>query len=423
MAETIATRAQLLGMLKEVYGKRIAEQPNRTAFIMNFFDKSETVPTGGKYWTEPLLDEGGQAVGSYNEDEETGDAQAENYKEIVIKPRQHYALVRISGLSIESSRSNLQAFVRAKDSEIKNKTKWLIAQLNVQFYGAGKGVLGSVFTTSAGDGGTVTMVAGTNMNWFRKGMRVDGYTLNLVTKRNTAGKRKGMEIATVNKVTRVITMKAGASYEDVPAGLVVTDVLRFEDAGETTTAGADTQGKQLLGLAAQVDDVNEGDQTHQGVDRNVYTIFRGNRDHNSGVARPLSLDLMQKSIDVINIESGEDPDFMIAGLGQRRNYANLLWFDARYQPQRFAGGFKVLQYADLDFLVDKDCQLGRIYFGTKEYLQKYVVKPIGVLNGAGADMERIPKSDLYEMLIGGYFNLGCTRPNAWLKLVDLAEPA
>jgi len=52
-----------------------------------------------------------------------------------------------------------------------------------------------------------------------------------------------------------------------------------------------------------------------------------------------------------------------------------------------------------------------------------VVKPIGVLNGAGADMERIPKSDLYEMLIGGYFNLGCTRPNAWLKLVDLAEPA
>lgn len=421
MAETVATRAQLISMLKEVYGPRIAEQPNRAAFILNFFDRSQR-RFGGKYWTAPMRDEGGQAIGSYNEDETFSDAQAESYKEIQIKSRQHYATVRISGLSIDSSKTNLHAFVTAKDSEIKNKMKWLIAHLNVQFYGAGKGVLGVIAAHTAGDGGNATMATGTNMNWFRKGMRVDFYTPNLVTKKNTAGKNKGAEIATVNKATRVITFKAGASFEDVPAVVNGTDILRMEDAGETTTAGADAQGKQLLGLAAQVDDVNEGDQTHQNIDRNVFTIFRGTRLHNGGVNRALSLDLMQSAVDSVNVESGEDPDFMIAGLGQRRQYLNLLWYDVRYQPQQLKGGYKVLQFNDLDFLVDKDCQLGRIYFGVREYLQKYVVTPIGILDHAGVGMERIAKSDLYELIVGGYFNVGCERPNAWLKLVDLNEP-
>lgn len=419
MADVNATRTQLLALFKEVYGQRVAEQPNRTTWILNFFDNS-TRRFGGKYWTAPLLDEGGQAVGSYNEDEEVADADAESTKEIIVRPRQHFATIRFSGLAVEASKQNLYSFVMAKDFEVKNKTKWLLAQLNAQFYQAGKGVLGAITAATTGDGGNVTMIAGTNMNWFRKGMKLDLYTSNLVTKRNTAGKKKGMVIASVNKTTRVVTFKAGASFEDVPAAAVATDVLRYEDAGEGPPT--DTQGKQLLGLAAQVDDVNEGDQTHQNVDRNVFTIFRGGRLHNSGVARALSLDLVQQSCDQVTIESGEEPDFMVGGFGQRRNYLNLLWYDVRYGPQRLEGGFEVLKYNNLDWVVDKDCQLARLYFGVKEYLQKYVISPIGILDQAGTQMERLPKQDLYEILVGGYFNLGCERPNAWVKTTDLSEP-
>jgi len=113
---------------------------------------------------------------------------------------------------------------------------------------------------------------------------------------------------------------------------------------------------------------------------------------------------------------------MIGGFGQRRNYLNQLWYDVRYGPQKLEGGFEVLKYNSLDWVVDKDCQLNRVYFGVKEYLQKYVVAPIGILDYAGPQMERLPKTDLYELLVGGYFNTGIERPNAWAKLLDLIEP-
>ena len=431
MGDTNATRTQLLAVFKEVYGEKIAEQPNRTAWIYNFFDKSPK-KFGGKYWTEPLLDEGGQAIMSANEDEAMGDAQAESTKEIQIKPRQHYGLIRISGLAIAASKSNLYAFVQAKDFEIKNKTKSLIAQLNAQFYGPGTGALATVLSFATP---TVTLdltnsnTRPCNMNWFRKGLRVDVWTAGFAARRNygdTTTKSVGFKISSYDKVAGTITLTIGNGNVAVAASAIaVTDIIAFEDAQLTGTwAPTDTAGKQILGLDSLIDDVTNGPQTIQNIDRNVYTIFRANcmRGGVPGTARPLSLDLIQEAIDRSENESGEVADFIVGGFGQRRNYLNLLWYDVRYGPQKLIGGFETLKYNQLDWVVDKDCTRGRLYVGTQEHLKKYVVAPLGILDQAGAQMERQPKTDLYELMIGTYMNLGHDRPNSWTKVVDLIEP-
>lgn len=429
MADVIASRGALLQAFKEIYGEKVAEQQNRRAFIYNEFEKSNRRTSGGKYWTVPMQDEGGQAVGSYNEDEETSDAQSEVYKEIQILPRQHYAGVQLTGLAMASAKGNLRAFIDAKDSEIKNKTKNLIARLNCNYYQRGDGRIGTALS-SADAPDAIVMSVGTNMNWFRKGMKIDVFAAAAfpTTKRNGAHgtKKQGWQITAVNKATRTLSF---GNVNPNAAGVISGDIVVYEDTQDSSSVGAtsgatDTAGKNILGLRSLVDDTTEGPTTVQNIDRSVFPIFKGNVLSNSGTARPLSLDLMQLSIDTCEIESGDQPDWMVAGYGQRRNYLNLLWYDVRYGPRQLRGGYEVLKYNHLDFVVDKDCEPGRAYFGLKESLKRYVIQEIGILDEATASgFERQSKKDVYELLIGGYWNLGMDRPNTWLKLIDLTEPS
>lgn len=434
MADVNATNipsGPIWAIFKEVYGDKIAMQANVLPFMYNQFEKSKT-PFGGKYFTEPLQDEGGQAVGSYNDSEQVADAQAETTKEIQIRPRFHYATIRISGPALAAARKNLFAFVQTKDFEIKSKTNWLISQLNAQTYMQGRGILGAVVAPiTNGAAGSFTLdvtqsaAFATSPNWFRKGMKIDVWTSSSFTARRDTGsgvtnnstKNSGGQIASFNRSTNLITMVG------TTAAVAAGDVITYEDAQLSGAAApTDASGKQITGLATLVDDVTEGPQTVQNVDRNVFTIFRGNRLANGGVRRALSLDLMQQAFDQAEVLSGTPPDLVVGGFGQRRQYLNLLWYDARYQPEEFRGGFRVLKYNGVDFYVDKDCQIARIYFLNRELLNKFEVQGIGILDQAGPQMERVPKFDVYEILLGGYLNMGAIRPNGNTKLVDLVEP-
>jgi hypothetical protein len=420
--------SSIFAIYKEVYGDRIQKQANLERWIYNQFEKSKT-PFGGKYWTEPLQDEGGQSVGSYNQDEGVADPQPETTKEIQIKSRFHFATVRLSGFSIESAKKNLYAFARTNNFEIKSKTEWLLSQLNCQMFQAGKGILGSIttpITNAAGGSFTVDVTAGqtqgTSPFWFRKGMKVDVWNAALSARRNsvdTTTKGAGWQIASYNKTTNLVTIVS----TQTTAGVIATDVVAYEDSLLTGTfAASDAGGKQLTGLATLIDDVNEGPQTVQNIDRNVFTIFRGNRMANGGTRRPMALDLIQQGSDQVEFASGEPPNLLVSGPGQRRNFLNLLWYDVRYEPQTLKGGYKVLQYNSMDYRVDKDCQVARLYMLNSEYFNKYEVKPVGLLDQAGTSMERVPQYDVYEALVGGYLNFGATRPNAGVKITDLIEP-
>jgi hypothetical protein len=229
----------------------------------------------------------------------------------------------------------------------------------------------------------------------------------------------GWQIASYNKATNLITIVSTQTTAAVVAG----DVIAYEDSLLTGSfAASDSVGKQLTGLATLIDDVTEGPQTVQNIDRNVYTIFRGNKLANAGVRRPLSLDLMQQSSDTVEFACGEPPNFVVSGPGQRRNFLNLLWFEVRYAPQELKGGYQTLKYNDMDYRVDKDCQVARMYMMKKDNFNKYEVQPIGILDQAGTQMERVPQYDVYEVLVGGYLNFGSSRPNSGVKLVDLIEP-
>ena len=416
----VATAAQLLQIFKEVYGHRIEAQANKSRVLYTEFDKTKEEMAAGKYWTFPVLDEAGWgAVGSRKDGQTLPVATPETPLQATILPKYHYATIQVSGPAIAQSRSKAIAFIQAKDLEVTEKTSSMLAMLNRQCYNDSHGELGDVASDAAN---TITFGIEVNMNWFRKGMRIDFFDVTLATKRNgtTGTEAEGRIITVVNKTTRTLTY----SGSDLSGTIVATDRVFAEDV--RLGAAATEEGSEMAGLRFIIDDGTDSNVTFENISRTTYPIWKGNRMFNAGVGRPLSLDLIQTAFDQAEIESGLDIDYLISGKGQRRAYVNLLWHDARYEPQTFKGGFRILQYAggdkSVDWRSDKDCMPGQFIGLSRASIKRYEVQGLGILDHENSGTLRIAGKDVYEILVGGYFNLGATRSNCNFRMGDLLEP-
>ncbi len=418
----IATIAQITALLKEVYGNRVASLPNRMPWIYNRFKKS-TRQFGGKYFLFPVHFEGGQSVGSVGDNEAlpgggaSKAAQAETTVDAQVFDKFHYGVIRLTGPSIDHARKNLYAFVTTKNFEIRNKTEWLVSYLNGQMYRDGLKI-----ATIKTDAGTrqATIEDNDQIRHFRVGMRIDIYTAAFAAKRNATGVGNGMEITVVNASTSTITWTGGVDTH------AATDVIVREDTvAEGAAAGphVPADGVEMTGLRAIVDDDNDGPTTFQNINRSTAANALWNAQvlRNGGTLRELTLDLMQQAEDQGEISSGVRSDMLIAGYGQRRKYLSLLLPDVRFAPQRLVGGFRVLQFNDKPFYVDKDMTPEEMYMLVRRNYQRFIVRELGILDEAGS-AERIPSQDVYEIVIGGYFNIGVEKTNCEVRIADLKEP-
>ena len=415
MADSPATFSALINTTKRVYGPRIEEQVNKSAFLYKLFDEDTQADFMGEGWFFPVTDEGGQSIGNYGDNEELADSQAESYNLAKIDTKQAYAVIQVTGKAIAATRKNMQAFLKAKQGEIEAKTKSLISDLNRQCYGDSYGTLGAVASDAAN---TITFGGDVNMLWFRKNMKIDIFDATRTTKRNGAAgtKKEGRSITAINYATRTITYSGG----DLSGSIIATDVVFRED--ERLNLAGTVEGKELNGFRFMGDDGTDSLATFQNVSRTSVAVWKANRLFNAGTLRPLTLDLLQQLVDAVTTSSTEEPTHLLMGLGQRRMYLNTLRYDVRYEPQQLKGGFKTLQYNNMDVLVDKDMLPQQVVCFVRNKIKKYELQPLGILDHAGVGAERIGHFDTYEMLIGMYGNLGSTRPNAIGRLGDLTEP-
>lgn len=418
---TIASIAQVQALYKEVYGRRVSSLPNRKAWLYNRF-KTSSEEFGGKYFTFPVHLEGGQSVGSVGDNQPlpgggaTKDAQAENTVETRIYSKYHYATIKLTGPAMAHARRNPFAFVTLKGFETRNKTEWLVAYLNGSCYRNGT-ELAQVLTDSANK-----FIIRTNdqIRHFRKGMRIDIYKSDWTAKRNTAGLGNGREITGINAATREITY--GGS--DLAGTVVATDKIVREDTNNGGATGTPTpsDGVELTGLRAIIDDNTDGPTTFQNISRSTNDEWKAQVLRNGGTLREITLDLLQQAEDEGEINSGKRSDMLVMGYGQRRKYLALLLPDVRFAPQKLKGGFKTLQFNDKPVYIDKDCFPEEVLMMIRRNYKKYNVQALGVLDNAGP-AERIVGFDSYEIVLGGYFNLGVDQTNCEVRLVDLKEAA
>jgi hypothetical protein len=125
------------------------------------------------------------------------------------------------------------------------------------------------------------------------------------------------------------------------------------------------------------------------------------------------------------MRSGKKIDLMRMGLGQRRNYANLLLDQVRFQPTELRGGYEMLTFAAGDgtvgMLIDPMNEPGRIMFEPNGIIQKYEMTPLGWGN-LDQQMHWRSGYDQWDQFLRIYTNLGAEERNCLVLLSDLNEP-
>lgn len=434
----VVNTTEIAYQLKRVYGDKITDLFNRQQMTYNLFMKSNRKPNtipGGAGFYFALRRSDVESIGGRAEDAYLPEPLAGTGVQGVIQPKLIYGTLRLSGLAIESGRSDIMSFVNVQGDAIANVYKALVTDLNRQCWGDGYGLLGttSAATTPSTSGTwTATFSNDRGIRYMRSGMICDFYNGTLIDQSASS-----VRISSINPVTKVVTFEAAAdaykayhplsaaqSYSNAAASIASGSFLvRY---GARLAAHATTNAfYELMGLNGMFDD-GTLITTFEGVNTTTYPEFKANILNNSAVNRELSLDLMLAACDLTATRSDDVVDTIITGLGQRRKYFGLLANDVRYAPGDFLGGYERLRFAQnaqISLVFDPHAQPNRMYFMPLSAIKKYELTPIG---WGGFDPNKMHWRENYDqatMYLRTYTNLGVEKRNALTLLDDLTEPS
>lgn len=398
-----ATLTTASAILKEVYEPKIQRQLNDKAVALKRIVKSSDGiedGVGGKYVTFPLHIRRNQGLGARNEMEALPTPGQQAYTNARVSLKYLYGGVRLTGQTFELADTKPQAFASVVDEEMDGLTRDLIKDQNRQVYGDGSG---AVATATAAQAGVNTFTVSFT-NWLQLGMQVD------LIDGTTLGNANPTVKASNRQVTAIV------------AGTSVTI-----DGATVTTAIGDilvrtgSVNREWSGLGVIVK--NTG--TFQNVDPTVEPLWKAEIDSNAGVNRALSEGLMTLMNDRI-VANGGKVTLILANLGVRRAYANLLMQQRRFtNTTKFTGGFSGLAFTtdegDIPMVVDIDCPPNRMYFINEEEITYYRAHDWQFMDRDGSKFSRVAGFDAYEAMMYQYSQLGTHRRNTHGLLSDITE--
>lgn len=428
-------------VLKRVYGDRITNLFARQKQAYNHFDKStrksQYTPGGAGYYFA-LRRSDVESVGARVEDAYLPEPMTYDAVQGYIKPRLMYGVLRLSGLAIESGKTNVQAFAQIQGDAIMSTYQSLITDLNRMTWGDGYGKLGelsSSATPATGATWTAKFDNDLGVRYIRKGMVCDFYSSGGAVDVSASAVR----VDSVNPSTRVVTFEAvgtdGKNYRTYHPNTAAQDYTKAASAipvssqlvryGARDAAFATTDSsREMMGMLGMFDD-GTLITTFEGVNTTTYPEFVANVLSNSGTNRDLSIDLMLAACDMTSTRSEKTVGRIWLGLGQRRKYFALLSPDVRYAAAEFVGGYETLRFsqdASIEMRVDPYCQPNRMFFEPRGEIKKYELTPIG---WGGLDQQRMHWRQDYDQataFLRLYAELGVEDRRSLTVIEDLAEP-
>jgi len=429
-------------VLKRVYGDRITNLFARQKQAYNHFDKStrksQYMPGGAGYYFA-LRRSDIESVGARVEDAYLPEPLSYDAVQGYIKPRLMYATLRLSGLAIESGKTNVQAFASIQGDAVMSTYQSLVTDLNRMTWGDGYGKLGvlsSSATPATGATWTAKFDNDLGVRYIRKGMICDFYASGGAIDQSASAVR----VDSINPATRVVTFEAvgtdgknyrtyhpntaAQSYTKAASAIPTSSQLVRYGARDAAFATTDTS-REMMGLLGMFDD-GTLITTFEGVSTTTYPEFVANVLSNGGVNRELTIDLMLAACDLTSTRSEKTVGRIWMGLGQRRKYFALLSPDVRYAPAQYVGGYESLRFsqdAGIEIRIDPVCQPNRVFFEPANEIKKYELTGIG---WGGNDEQRFHWRENYDQataFLRIYTELGVEDRRSLTVIEDLTEPA
>lgn len=363
---------------------------------------------GGRRVVSPLRVAYGQGLGARSAGDPLPTARNQQFASMNFGMKKMISRVEVLGEAWRSTEgAGPKAFVALLRSSINDALGSHAKELNGTLYRDGSGnratVSVGIVALGAGLSGNITVA---NAQYLAQGMLVDFYTGAVVVVNGT------------NVVVNSVDLETGVVNITNP------------NAGALTVAAADNlyragnKDKEIMGIDGIVGDLS-GLATLQGITVATNPFWRAKELDNAGVARALTLDLMQQAFDASRAQTNENPDILVGDFTQERKYANLLVTQRQFRQEnstlKLDGGRASLDFNGVPFMTDTDCQSGRLYFLNSKYLKMFQQFGYQWVTSPDAKFmwSRVAGYDSYEAVAIYEAELAVTRRNTQAKLVDL----
>jgi len=393
MSTTLTT---LDAILKTQYIGPLNEQLNQDLKLFKRLENSGNSTVVGKNFTLPLHYGRNEGVGAIAEGADLPTAGNQAYADAIVPMRYLYGVINLTGQSIQASKNDKGAFVKAVESEMKGVAQDLKNDINRQLFGDGSGRLAAA-TTNASTSTTITV---DSTKYLRVGMAID-----IIDTSGTAS-------VTNAKITAV-TSTTFTHNGTAAAVAANSHVYRHG-----------SRNIEVMGLSGIVAATDPASGSLQGLAVATNPWWKGNVLGNSGTNRSITLALMRQAADAVEVAGSGRVSAIYASYGVRRAYEALLKASFQFvNVMDLDGGVKALAYDDMPIFAEKDCQANRMYFLDEKMLEILTLGNPGFdwMSEDGAILHRGNGKDNYAATLYRYMNLGCRARNAHTLLADITE--
>lgn len=352
--------------------------------------------------------------------------------------RHIYGRMKFDGITSDANDSAIASWLDIVMNEMQAKAKLLARQRQRMYSGDGTGILARV--TGAGTTLTLThsnllpgnaTITDTAPNRFFKPGQIIVSISSTSPYAVTAAFRVGARTGT-NQIT---TLNA-AGAAGVFAGTVgVNDYLVTGNVvGSATSDYTSTDigfRNEPMGIRGIIGDHNPlHDTWFQGVDATAmaptaqFEWHRSTILSNSGVARPITVDLLDEAVMTVVEKADSVPTAIFGDFKQIRKVAALILPDRRFNttgtPIDFELGYGDLTIHGIPFFADRDCYGNSLEFIDETDLKLYVMKEMTWMDKDGAIYQRLLDKDEYQATFYCRETMGCDVRDKHLLITDLA---
>ena len=409
-------------VLKEDY-KDLREQLNQSTFMLSQIETNTDDVVGLR--AKLAIHRGrSSGVGARGDGGTLPTAANQGYSEVDVPLRFQYGRVQITGPTIAAMSKDRGAFTRAVKSEMDGIRNDLRRDVNRQVWGTSNGVIARCGTTS--NSTTVVLHADTTAVQGRQ-LKDGSFLVDIGTVADS-----DLRTVTAREVSAVVTTAGSMTF--VVSGAAITTastdyVFRAGSGGATDGSGMVGDGQfELTGLQTIVDSGTEV------FNLNGATIAAWNStvDSNSGTTRSVSENLVNKNVQTVEIESGQQVKLLVGSDGVSRAISNLLTSTRRnIDNVELEAGYSGIKWSTvlegtasngpIALVYDRDAPSNRLFGLSTDQLVEFVGEDWGWMDQDGAVLSRVANADAYEATYLKYHELATRQRNAHFVIEDLTE--
>lgn len=341
--------------------------------------------------------------------------QQGNYVRFSLTRVAHYGVARVTGEAAEAAVKSEGALVDLWDNETRGIATTEMSTLATYLYGTGDGTLGTMGGSGAVNGASITLAAGTNMNYFELNMTVKAVSAVGLSPTVRVGTARVTGIDRRNRT--LTTTSGGAVWNTAITAFVNTDYLTRDgdqaSAAATVITGLDEYVKggsapgTLFGLNRTSDPVRLAGQSidYSGwakedavVDASAQGGAQGIGYATVLVANNIDIADMKKSLSgkiVYNRPGGSEAKYSFSDLS----------IEGENGPIRV--------------LADPFCPRNKSWLLKKDAFSLFSLKAAPHLaKYDGIEFLRRPDADAYEVRFAFYGNLKCKNPGPHVKMTN-----